>query len=267
MNAPYDQAMPLPRVGLTTYRERAAWGVWDEPADLLPANYADAVSLAGAVPLLLPPASPDSPEAAEAVLDGLHGLIIAGGADVDPARHGAAREATTGAPCLDRDAWETLLCHAALRRAMPLLAICRGLQVLNVALGGTLIQHLPDSVGTDLHCPTEARHGQHDVWLAPWSLIAAALGAQACVATYHHQAVDRLGRGLIATGWAIDGTIEAAELTGYGWTVGVQWHPEVRDGAPLLAAFVEQCRAYAVLNSSVGTSGQASQHAQHGVTA
>ena len=232
----------LPRVGLTTYRDQVAWGVWNEPGDVLPASYADSVAAAGAVPLLLPPASADANAAARVVLDGLHGLVITGGADVDPARYGAERDEHTGPPHPDRDGWELALARLALERGMPLLAICRGMQVLNVALGGTLSQHLPDLVGSDLHCPTVGVHGRHEVDLMSGTLIHAVFGDRAEVATYHHQGVDRLGHGLVATGWASDGVVEAVERPGTAWVVGVQWHPEVAAGAPLFEAFVNACR-------------------------
>ncbi len=236
-----------PRIGLSTYRDPARWGVWDEPADLLPASYARAVSAAGGAPMLLPPGSPAS---VRSVLDGLHGLIIAGGADVDPHRYGAAREPNTGPAATDRDGWELALTEAALAIGLPLLAICRGLQVLNVALGGDLVQHLPDRIGTELHCPTVGVHGRHRVELAAGSLLASVFGSDAEVATYHHQAVNRLGDGLAATGWSADGVIEAAEGTGQNWIVGVQWHPEVAgpqpdpDGAALFRALVQRAAEY-----------------------
>ena len=232
-----------PRVGLTTYRDQAAWGVWNEPADLLPASYADSVAAAGAVPVLLPPALADSAAAADVALDGVHGVVIAGGADVDPARYGAPRDPNSGPARPDRDAWELLLVRSALGRGMPLLAICRGMQVLNVALGGTLVQHLPDTLGTDLHCPTVGTHGRHDVRLAAGTLVHTVFGDTAHAATYHHQGLDRLGEGLMATGWAEDGVVEAVERAG-GWTVGVQWHPEVVHGAPLFEAFTRACSQY-----------------------
>jgi putative glutamine amidotransferase len=226
--------------------------VWHEPADLLPASYADEVAAAGAVAVLLPPSAPDVRRAADAVLDGVHGVVLAGGADVDPARYGARRDPHTGAACADRDGWELVLAELAMRRGVPLLAICRGMQVLNVALGGDLVQHLPDAVGHDGHCPTVGAHGRHEVQLAPASRIGALLGGQASVATYHHQGVQRLGDGLVATGWAADGTVEAVELPGPGWTVGVQWHPEVHDGAALFAGFVAACAAYRDHLATVG---------------
>ncbi|MCU1657880.1 MAG: anthranilate synthase component [Pseudonocardiales bacterium] len=248
-----DAPATPPRIGLTTYRETAAWGVWNEPADLLPVNYADAIAAAGAVALLLPPAAfHDLRVAADAVLDGLHGLALAGGADVDPSRYDAARDAHTGSARPDRDAWEITLTRAALDRGMPVLAICRGMQVLNVALGGDLLQHLPDIVGHDAHCPVIGRHGRHEVQLARESLVGTLLGEQAMVATYHHQGVDRLGTGLAATGWAADGTVEALEGVGAAWVVGVQWHPEVHDGRPLFAGFVAASDRYRAGLSSAG---------------
>lgn len=233
-----------PRIGLTTYREPAAWGVWDEPADLLPASYADAIASAGGVTLLLPSASDDVQTAAVAVLDGLHGLALAGGADVDPARYRATRDVHTGVARADRDAWELTLTRVALERAMPVLAICRGMQVLNVALGGDLVQHLPDVVGHDGHSQVVGQHGRHDVRLARGSRLGRLLGEGTPVATYHHQAVDRLGAGLVATGWAADGTVEALEHADAAWVVGVQWHPEVHDGGALFAGFVAACARY-----------------------
>ena len=239
---PSEPTPAMPRIGLTTYRDQAAWGVWNEPADLLPTNYADSVAAAGGVPLLLPPVMPDSLAAAEAALDGLHGVVISGGADVDPSRYGATRDPQTGPARPDRDAWELNLARLALRRGMPLLAICRGMQVLNVALGGTLVQHLPDAVGSQVHCPTPGVHGRHEVNLMAGTVIQSVFGDHATGATYHHQGVDRLGDGLVATGWASDGVVEAVELAGAAWVVGVQWHPEVVAGAPLFRAFVEACR-------------------------
>ncbi len=226
-------------IGLTTYREPAAWGVWRQPADLLPVTYSAEVAEAGGIPVLLPPARIDDAAAAR-ITDALAGLVVTGGADVDPARYGAPADPHTGAPRGDRDAWELLLVRSALAKRLPVLAICRGMQVLNVALGGTLVQHLPDVVGSEQHCPTPGVHGRHDVRLEPSSRIGALLGSSATVATYHHQAVADLGSGLSATGWTDDGIVEAVELED-GWAVGVQWHPEVHDGARLFAGFLAAC--------------------------
>ena len=235
-------ALSLPRVGLTTYREPARWGEWDERADLLPADYTDAVHSAGAAAVLLPPA-PDGHAAA--VLDGQHALVIAGGPDVDPARYGSRPHPRTGAARTDRDAWELALVREALGRDLPLLAICRGMQVLNVALGGSLVQHLPDVVGTEIHSPVRGAHGRHDVTLAEGSRLAGVCGAAIRVATHHHQAVERLGDGLVACGWAPDGTVEAVDLPARTWAYGVQWHPEAYSGAALFTALADAARAYA----------------------
>jgi putative glutamine amidotransferase len=167
--------------------------------------------------------------------------LLAGGPDVDPVEYGATRDAATGAPRPDRDRWELALARAALARDLPVLAVCRGMQVLNVALGGDLRQHLPADLGTDLHCPTVGAHGRHDVTVAAGSTLHAVLGDAAAVATYHHQGVARLGTGLVATAWADDDVIEAVELPGHSWVLGVQWHPEAFAGEPLFAAFVAAC--------------------------
>jgi putative glutamine amidotransferase len=252
-HSPMGSSRVPPRIGLSAYRDPAAWGVWNEPADLLPASYADAVARAGGVALLLPgPDIGDRDVAAGAALDGVHGLALAGGADLDPARYGAPRDPHTGPARPERDAWEAALARAALDRAMPILAICRGLQVLNVVLGGDLVQHLPDVVGHDGHCPTRGRHGRHEVRTAPGSKVAALLGPHADVATYHHQAAGRLGAGLVATGWAADGTVEAIEHTGAPWVVGVQWHPEVHDGGRVFAGFVAECARFRAGHSRTG---------------
>jgi putative glutamine amidotransferase len=234
-----------PRIGLSCYRERAAWGVWDEAADLLPASYAASVLRAGGAPVLLP--APDAGAArsieslAEAVLVGLDGLLLTGGPDLDPAHYGAERHPSTQSPRAERDAWELVLARCALERELPLLCICRGMQTLNVALGGTLIQHLPDHLGHDDHSPTVGVHGRHVVHTAPGTRIAGVFGPRAEVATYHHQAVDVLADGLVPTAWADDQTIEAAEYAGASWLLAVQWHPEVHNGEPLFAEFVAAC--------------------------
>ncbi len=259
--SPYHDTMvsadyPPPRIGLTSYRNRARWGVWDEPADLLPATYAESVALAGGAPVLLP--APGSTarhsvdELAAAVLGGLDGVLLSGGADIDPARYGATPDPNSQHPSSDRDAWELALVHCALDRGLPLLCVCRGLQALDVALGGTLIQHLPDRVGHNGHSPTVGIHGRHRIRTDPGSRIAAIYGEQAEVATYHHQAVEVIADGLIATAWADDGTVEALErdprtLDGGApapWLVAVQWHPEVFNGLELFADFVAAAAAH-----------------------
>jgi putative glutamine amidotransferase len=242
----------LPRIGLTTYRERAVFGVWDETTDLLPATYADSVHVARGVPMLLPPAAAfgDVHASAEAALDGVHGLVLTGGADVDPGRYDAKRDRHTGSERPDRDSWEIALVAAALRRDLPLLGVCRGMQVLAVALGGTLTQHLPDLVGNSSHRPIVGTHGRHGVRLAEGSRIAGILGAVADVATYHHQSVDQLPDTVVANGWTDDGTVEAFEVCDATWAMGVQWHPEVHDGEALFNAFVDASASWRDAQSS-----------------
>jgi putative glutamine amidotransferase len=230
-----------PRIGITTYREPARWGEWDVPADLLPALYSSAVQGAGGLAVLLPPAP--SSQAGPA-LDGVHALVIAGGPDVDPRRYHSQRDPKTGGAREERDGWELDLVHEALNRDVPLLGVCRGMQVLNTALGGTLIQHLPDMVGTDVHAPLVGAHGRHPVNLEPGSRLAAICGERIEIATHHHQALDELGTGLRACGWADDGTVEAVELAGRTWTIGVQWHPEAYNGEALFAALVTAAAQY-----------------------
>jgi gamma-glutamyl-gamma-aminobutyrate hydrolase PuuD len=222
-----------PVIGITTYQETAQWGVWNCPAVLVPADYVRQVSAAGGVPVLLPPLAGDVE-----VLDRLDGLILAGGADVDPARYGADRSPRTGALRPDRDEAELALLAAAVERDVPVLAVCRGLQVLAVLQGGTLAQHLPDVVGTDVHVPSPGTYGENHVAIAPGSRLATLIGTEATWACHHHQAVDSLGDGLTVVAWADDGTIEAAELDAARFVIGVQGHPEVGDDARLFAGLV-----------------------------
>lgn len=229
-----------PRIGVTMYREPASWLVWrDKPADLLTATYTDAVVTAGGMPLLLPPVRP---ELAATALDGLDGLLLSGGPDVDPAHYGAPRDPATWPPRPERDAWELALVRAAVHRDLPVLGICRGLQLLNVALGGTLVQDLPAKVGTSVHNPHADAFGLHEVVVAESCRLAGLFGPRPSVPTYHHQAVDVLGNGLVATAWAGDGTVEAIEHRDRTWVAAVQWHPEVSGGGALFAAFVRAAR-------------------------
>jgi putative glutamine amidotransferase len=226
------------RVGLTSYREPATWGVWNEVADLLPALYADQVRLAGGLPLILPPGAIEVAAEAAACVGTIDGLVLTGGADIDPARYGAEPHATTDVPRADRDEWELALARAALDADLPVLAVCRGLQILNVALGGNLIQHLPDRVGHHDHRGQLGRFAEHPVAFDAGSLLETVYGPRADVATHHHQAVDELGMGLVAAAWSDDGTVEAVSCPGRAWVQGVQWHPEVGDGQALFGAFV-----------------------------
>ncbi|WP_204162064.1 gamma-glutamyl-gamma-aminobutyrate hydrolase family protein [Rathayibacter sp. VKM Ac-2803] len=217
---------PRPIIGLTTYRERAVSGVWDVEASFLPANYIDSVTRAGGVALLLPP-QPASAETARAVVDRLDGLIVCGGKDIDPARYGQEPHPETDAPRPERDAWEDLLVSAALESDVPFLGICRGAQLLNVSLGGTLHQHLPDLVGDRRYQAGGGVFSHVDVAVEPESRLRGLLGEDSVRAqVYHHQAVDRVADGLEVAARTADGTIEALEVPGRRFALGVQWHPE-----------------------------------------
>ena len=211
-----------PLIGLTTYVEPARHGVWDDVSALLPMTYVSAVIRAGGTPVLLPP----SPSEPASVLDALAGLIVTGGPDVDPARYGAEAHPTTDDPRTERDAWELGCVVAALNRDLPLLAICRGLQVLNTALGGTLHQHLPDVLGSDIHRVLPGQMSANSFRVEADSKLATILGAHPEGLCHHHQAIDRLGRSLRAVAFAPDGTVEAVEVEGQRFAIGVQWHPE-----------------------------------------
>ncbi|MGW4897728.1 gamma-glutamyl-gamma-aminobutyrate hydrolase family protein [Kitasatospora sp. NPDC004240] len=207
-----------PLIGITSYQDEAAWSVWHQRASLVPQTYVDAVTRAGGTALLLPP-QPGDPTDLLGLLDG---LVLAGGPDVDPDRYGAPADPRTGPPHPARDDWELGLLRGALAADLPLLGVCRGMQLLNVAHGGTLLQHLSD--GSHQHLP--ARFVRHRVELRAGSRAHAVLGPSAEVSCYHHQAVDRLGHGLRATAHGADGTVEALELPGRRFALGVQWHPE-----------------------------------------
>jgi putative glutamine amidotransferase len=236
-----------PLVGISCYRQQARWGKWDMPAVLVPESYVTSVAAAGAIPVMLPPVP-----FVDEVIGRLDGLVLSGGGDIDPARYGAARDPHCGPSSADRDAAELALAAACLSAGLPLLGICRGLQVLNVALGGTLHQHLPDLTGHDGHAPVPAGYGQHEVSVAPGSRLAAILHRTdltdhlpVVVPTHHHQAIDVLGRGLTATARATDGTIEAAELdpARHPFAVAVQWHPEAGDDLSLFRALAAAAAA------------------------
>jgi len=210
-------------IGLTTYAETAKMLVWHREFALLHASYLAATERGGGFAVLLPPQRAGG---ADEVLDRLDALVLTGGADVDPARYGEVPAERTSAPRVLRDEWEIALARAALRRDVPLLAICRGLQVLNVALGGTLHQHLPDLAGHDEHQPAPGVFGAVDVDVTPGTLTAELTGPRPRVSCHHHQALARLAPGLTVTGRAADGTVEAVEVPGQSFAIGVQWHPE-----------------------------------------
>jgi putative glutamine amidotransferase len=222
--------------------EPASTGPWHRTFVLLLREYADAVSAAGAVPVLLPPTG-DAAAAAAAVAR-LDGLMLTGGADVDPVRYGAERHPETQAPRTERDAYEIDAVAAAAEAGLPILAICRGLQVFNVARGGTLHQHLPDVVGADLHRGEPGVHVDVEVHTVPGSRVAGIVGAEVKVPCHHHQAIDRLGTGLVVAARAGDGTIEAVEDEAAHFVVAVQWHPEEGTDSRLFDAFVAAARRH-----------------------
>jgi putative glutamine amidotransferase len=232
-------------VGLTTYLERVQAGIWDLPAGYLPSDYFEGVVMAGGIAVLLPP-QPVDPEIAGRVLDGLHALVITGGYDLDPAAYGQQPHPTTDEPRSARDAWEFALLKGALKRGLPVLGICRGAQVLNVAFGGTLHQHLPDVLGHNGHRAGNGVFATLPVRTVPGTRLAGLLGETADASCYHHQAIDKVGEPLVVSAWDADGVVEALELPGDGFVLAVQWHPEKSlDDLRLFAAVVAAARSYA----------------------
>jgi putative glutamine amidotransferase len=232
-------------IGLCTTLERAQFGAWDRDAMLLPRSYVDAVQRAGGIALMLPP-DPRLIEDPDRVLDLIDGLILAGGRDVDPATYGAHPIEETDAPRTERDVFEIALARRALERDLPLLGICRGMQVMNVARGGTLVQHLPHHLGHDDHRRSVGTFdgNDHPVRLAAGSLAARAAGeVHHGTLSHHHQGVERLGDGLEVTGWADeDDMIEAFEDPRLRFALGVQWHPEADERSAVIGALVDEAR-------------------------
>ncbi len=237
-------------IGLTTYLEQAQTGVWDVPASFLPKVYFEAVNRAGGIAVLLPPQPVDAAIAGR-VLDGLDGLIITGGKDVDPARYGQQPHPATDEPRRDRDAWEDALLTAAIDRGLPFLGICRGAQLLNVALGGTLHQHLPDVVGSLRYSQGGGMFARNEVAVEPGSRLGALLGESLEVKSYHHQAIDELAPGLVVTARTDDGTVQAVEVEGSSFGMAVQWHPEedAAEDARLFAGLVDAAKDYRSSNA------------------
>jgi len=229
-----------PLIGITTYVEPAAWGHWELDAALVPYDYVRGIERAGGRPLLVPP-SDDAVEETIAVLDG---LLLSGGNDVAPDSYGADAHPETNGTRPERDRAELALLEAALARDLPVLAVCRGVQVLNVARGGDLVQHLPDEVGHERHRAVKGKFSEHPVRVQGGSRLGAALGAEAHVKSHHHQGVGRVGEGLREVAWADDGTIEGLEDPRRRFAVGVLWHPEAGEDTKLFEALVREARAY-----------------------
>jgi putative glutamine amidotransferase len=229
-----------PVIGITTYVTQAKWSYWELEAALVPADYVHAVERAGGRPLLVPP----SDDGVEETLEALDGLIFSGGSDLDPELYGQDAHEETFGVVRDRDTAELALLEGALARDMPVLAICRGSQVLNVARGGDLVQHLPDVVGDEKHKHTPGTFADHDVTVEEGTELASLLGDRAPVKSHHHQGFGRVGEGLYVAARAEDGTIEAVEDPERRFAVGVLWHPEAGEDARLFEELVRQAEQY-----------------------
>ena len=234
---------PRPNIGITAATERVSYGVWEEiPAIISPKNYVDAVQRAVGRPVLLPP-DPEDTEDPDGMLDLLDALVVTGGAgDLDPALYGDERHPETGPVQEERDAYELALVREALEREMPVLGICRGMQILNVAYGGTIEQHLPDVLGHEEHRHTPGTFADHEVRLDPDSLAARAAGSERIPAkSHHHQGIKEVGEGLRVTGWAVeDDAVEALEDPSCPFVLGVLWHPEEDENSQLIKALVSE---------------------------
>jgi putative glutamine amidotransferase len=224
-----------PIIGITSYLEHASWGPWSKPAVLVPATYVHAVEAAGGRPLAIPPML----DALDETLESLDGLLFTGGSDIDPSLYGAKPHPETTRIRPQRDRAEAPLLSAALQRDMPVLAICRGMELLNVVRGGTLQQHVPDASTRVDHKVATNAYVKHEVSIKPDSTLGGLLGESAEVPSRHHQAPDVLGKGLVEVAWALDDTVEGIEDPTKAFAVGVLWHPEDGDDPALFAALVE----------------------------
>jgi putative glutamine amidotransferase len=237
-------AEPRPVIGITTYLVPAAWGAWSMEAALVPADYVRAVTAAGGAPVLVPPGA-SLPE----TLSVVDGLVFSGGSDLDPSLYGAEAHPETGGVVRERDDFELELMRSALERDVPTLAICRGSQVLNVALGGDLEQHVPDRVGTHLHKEVNGVFADHDVEVLEGTRLASILSDRHDVKSHHHQGFGQLGSGLREAARASDGTVEALEDPARRFTVGVLWHPEAAEDTALFRELVAEAARYRATRS------------------
>lgn len=239
---------PRPVIGVTSSDQQARWGNWNTAATLVPTAYVRALETCGSIPVVL--ASPaaassqsgEADKAANAVVERLDAVVMSGGADLDPTLYGEEPHDESQSPEPARDAYELALVRACARRGLPVLAICRGMQLLNVSRGGTLVQHLPDRLGAPDHMPEPGSFALRSVHVEPDSKLARVLGrTEAVVPCHHHQAVDRLGGGLIVSAMSEDGVVEALEDPVADFLVAVQWHPEVGQDRSLFEALVAAC--------------------------
>jgi len=232
-----------PNIGVTAATERVSYGVWREvPAIISPARYVEAVQRAGGRPILLPP-DPEDAEDPNGILDLLAALIVTGGAgDLNPVLYDEEPHPQTGPVQEGRDAYELALVRGALTREMPILGICRGMQILNVAYDGSIEQHLPDVLGHEVHRHTPGTFADHEVRLDPGSLAARAAGSESTpVKSHHHQGIKQVGSGLEVTGWAAeDDAVEALEDPSCQFVLGVLWHPEEDEKSQLIKALVSE---------------------------
>jgi gamma-glutamyl-gamma-aminobutyrate hydrolase PuuD len=241
--------MTRPLVGITTYVTAAKWGDWEQDAVLVPVQYVDAVERAGGRAVLVPP----STEGIEETLDAVDGLIFSGGSDLNPDTYGQETHAETRGIVGERDNGELALLTAALERDMPVLAICRGSQVLNVVLGGDLVQHLPEVVGDQKHKHTPGAFAEHEIEVVPDTRVGRLLGGRAPVKSHHHQGFGRLGDGLVEAAHADDGTLEAVEDPSRRFALGVLWHPEAGEDLRLFEELVREAGKYGASRSPRGS--------------
>jgi putative glutamine amidotransferase len=228
--------MGRPIIGITGELEAARWGNWIREAVVSPVSYTRAVERAGGTPVILPPVPATS---VPVLIAGLSGLLLTGGRDIDPSLYDEAPHEQTDIPDHRRDRFELILTRAAIDADLPFLAIGRGMHILNVARGGTLTQHLPDRLGNESHKPDPVKMTTHDLQIAAASKLSGVLGEKAQVPASHHQAVNQLGAGLLTVAWTPDQVVEALEVQGHRWGLGVQWNPEEGDDARLLEALVK----------------------------
>jgi putative glutamine amidotransferase len=232
--------MGRPIIGITGELEAARWGNWIREAVVSPVSYTRAVERAGGTPVILPPVPATS---VPVLIAGLNGLVLTGGRDVDPSLYDEAPHQKTDVPDHRRDRFELILTRAAIDADLPFLAIGRGMHILNVARGGTLTQYLPDRIGNESHKPDPVKMTTHDLQISPASKLALLLGLTAQVPASHYQAVNRIGSGLLTVAWTLDQVVEAIELQGHRWGVGVQWSPEDSDDPRLFETLVSVAAA------------------------
>jgi putative glutamine amidotransferase len=240
--------MGRPVIGITGELEAARWGNWIREAVVSPVSYTRAVERAGGTPVILPPVPASS---VPVLIDGLNGLVLTGGRDVDPSLYDEAPHAQTDVPDHRRDRFELILTRAAIEADLPFLAIGRGMHILNVARGGTLTQYLPDRLGSESHKPDPVKLTTHDLQISPASQLARILGQTAQVPAAHYQAVNRIGNGLLTVAWTVDQVVEAIELQGHRWGLGVQWSPEDSDDPRLFETLLSVATAAAAAPPAV----------------